>query len=217
MAIIAKAEIKDSDIKRFWEKVDRSAGDDGCWLWTAGKKRKGYGVFSLKSKDRTAHRVSWAIHTGSIPDDLHCLHRCDCPPCVNPAHLFLGTNADNVADKTAKNRQVKGESSTKAKLTEKQVIEIRLNAGKSTAVELAKQYGVTSAVIRKVITRDTWKHVGIDIPVVMYKTDRLSESQVRDIRIAAKTLPTKDLVKKFNIPYGTMQDIISKRSHKDIV
>jgi hypothetical protein len=78
--------------------------DRGCWEWDAMRDRKGYGILMSGPKRLRAHRISYEIHFGPIPDGLFILHRCDNPPCVNPAHLFLGTLADNNRDKTAKGR-----------------------------------------------------------------------------------------------------------------
>jgi hypothetical protein len=92
--------------QRFWEKVDRR-GPDQCWLWTAALTGNGYGVIRLDTHlpRVQAHRASWMLSNGPIPDGLWVLHRCDTPRCVNPAHLFLGTRADNVQDMIAKGRQ----------------------------------------------------------------------------------------------------------------
>lgn len=112
--------------KAFFDKVNKT---NGCWLWTASRNGDGYGMMVFRGRGRGAHRVSWVLHYGEIPDGLRVLHKCDNPPCVNPEHLFLGTQLDNVRDCMAKNRDRKnprkGASHPNAKLTENDVWEIR--------------------------------------------------------------------------------------------
>jgi hypothetical protein len=94
-------------IQRFWSKVNKT---DGCWLWTAGKFATGYGSFSLNHhKTIKAHRFSYALAYGPIPDSLFVCHRCDVRACVRPDHLFLGTPADNMHDRDRKGRAMKGD------------------------------------------------------------------------------------------------------------
>lgn len=89
---------------RFWAKVQK-AGPDDCWPWLASRMPKGYGKLGIASTTpKLAHRVSWELHYGPIPEGLFVCHRCDNPPCVNPAHLFLGTCTDNLRDMVAKGR-----------------------------------------------------------------------------------------------------------------
>lgn len=93
---------------RFWAKVDKR-GPDECWLWTGCRKKAfGYGKIGegrMGQRTLLAHRVSWEITNGSIPDGAMVLHRCDNPPCVNPRHLFLGDQLDNMRDMVSKGRQ----------------------------------------------------------------------------------------------------------------
>ena len=96
------------DVARFEEKVDRSGGPEACHLWTAGTSGNGYGAFKRDGRAQPAHRVAYDQMIGPIPTGMHVCHRCDVPLCVNPVHLFLGTDADNVADKVSKVRQARG-------------------------------------------------------------------------------------------------------------
>ncbi len=86
---------------RFWQKVQKG---DGCWEWQGSRNKLGYGITSLRGRAIRAHRVSWEIVNGPIPDGLLVCHRCDNPACVRPDHLFLGTQIDNLRDMRTKGR-----------------------------------------------------------------------------------------------------------------
>lgn len=145
---------------RFWNKVDKGVG---CWVWTATKDRCGYGFFWLNGRHRKAHRVAWTLEHGPIADGLCVLHRCDNPPCVNPAHLFTGTHADNTADKVRKGREkgAPGGLNPKAKLTREIVRQIRhlVATGQKTRPELARIFGVNPTTIGDIVNRNTWTHI----------------------------------------------------------
>lgn len=165
-------------IARFWAKVSKSEPDE-CWLWTASKRNKGYGAFAYTTggilvQDR-AHRFSYVLHHGDIPDGLHVLHNCpdgDNPACVNPVHLWLGTKADNNADMRAKGRSVpggthcgigkyeRGERHHSAKMTTEAVLALRADRllGMSFS-ELGRKYGINQSAAYKIATGLHWRHV----------------------------------------------------------
>ena len=95
---------------RFWSKVRITEAAD-CWLWIAARHIKGYGAVKYNKRMWKAHRVAWELVNGPIPESMLVLHHCDNPPCVNPKHLWLGTQQDNVADRDAKGRQASGDRS----------------------------------------------------------------------------------------------------------
>lgn len=130
----------------------------GCWPWH-GFTRKGYGIFSFNGRPVLAHRHSYTIYVGDIPGGLCVCHRCDSPRCVNPDHFWLGTNAENTADKVAKGRTARqpGEINGMSKLTDAIVIAIRADIRKQK--DIASTYGVDQSLISLVKSRKIWSHV----------------------------------------------------------
>lgn len=147
--------------KRFWSKVKKT---DKYWLWTGYTLPfpLRYGRFMFQGKVRLAHRVSYEMEKGNIPDDMLVLHKCDVPPCVNPDHLFLGTTKDNAIDREMKHRggDFRGEKSSTAKLTKNKVLEIRRRVlERETLPSLAKTFGVCIGAIRHIVYRRNWRHI----------------------------------------------------------
>lgn len=144
---------------RFWLKVDTSGGAKACWMWRGSTTAKGYGSFCWHGRIEHAQRVSFIIANGEFPRELHVLHTCDTPSCVNPAHLFLGTNQDNVDDKMNKGRHpvFYGEQHACCKLTDAQVAEIRYRyaAGGETHRRLGKEFGVSHNHIGRLVRDET--------------------------------------------------------------
>jgi len=146
--------------KRFWARVQMGLF---CWDWL-GALSQGYGHQEVAGSRTKAHRLSWVIHFGPIPDGLCVLHRCDNPRCVNPAHLFLGTQADNIQDMMAKDRGRwpvrSGEDANNARLTAAQVRTIRERvAAGETRGSLARELGVHKTTVAKIVSGKLWATV----------------------------------------------------------
>jgi len=144
---------------KFEEKFVRRKASE-CWLWSGYTLPTGYGNMQIRTpkiKNMRAHRVSWELYRGPIPDGLMVLHKCDVRACVNPNHLFLGTNADNMADMAAKKRSCLGEKNGRVKLTASEVLEIRDRP--EGYARVARVYGVSKSCIRLIVTRKNWKHI----------------------------------------------------------
>lgn len=140
--------------ERFWLKVNKAA-PGGCWLWTGRPSRYGYGELRFKGKTLKAHRISFALANGRGADAFVC-HRCDVRLCVNPAHLFAGTQADNMADAKSKGRQAKGDRIA-TKLTSAAVAEIRESvAAGETQTAVAGRHGVSQNHVSRIVRRERW-------------------------------------------------------------
>lgn len=147
--------------QRFWRKVSRRAGKDGCWPWTGARTWNGYGSFFQDRRLIRAHRKAWELTFGPIPDGRCVLHHCDVRLCCNPSHLFLGTLIDNINDMNAKGRgsTIGLRSDTGRRLTEEQVLAIRAAYRPRQGAALARQYGVTTSNIAAIVKRKTWAHI----------------------------------------------------------
>lgn len=144
--------------ERFLSNFDRVT-ESGCWIWTGGTDECGYGRILVGKHRMKAHRYAYTLHIGPIPEGAYICHHCDVPSCVNPAHLFAGTQQDNVDDCVRKGRRVpaKGERNRAAKLTEQQVREIRQTPG--TMTDIGSRYGVSGVMVSLIKRRKSWTHV----------------------------------------------------------
>ena len=137
--------------------------ESGCWIWTGHYNNLGYGRIKHKYKFYGAHRISYVVHNGEIPDNLCVLHTCDVRCCVNPKHLFLGAHADNMEDMVKKDRahrwdgKRKGVNNPNCRLNEDIVRKIRLDNRKRK--EIANEYGVSISTISEIKNYNKWSHV----------------------------------------------------------
>lgn len=147
--------------KRFMVKVDK--GDSSsCWLWHGCLNNKGYGTVTRrrhgKKRNYLAHRYSYELRNGPVPDGLCVLHKCDIPRCVNPDHLFLGTQADNIKDCVAKGRSPRGEQHGRAKLSDADVISILMfiNLGAKQR-DISEAFGVSRSIVSDIKCGRTYR------------------------------------------------------------
>ncbi|CAB4192227.1 HNH nuclease [uncultured Caudovirales phage] len=151
-------------VERFWSYVDKR-GPDECWNWTRYVDKHDYGQFGWPgtSHMRLTHRIAWQLTTGVDAAELCVCHRCDNPKCCNPLHLFIGTHADNMSDKTAKGREARGEQSNHSDLVEQNVRDIRsryvYRSSRFGLNALSREYGVSKQTIWDIVKRCTWTHL----------------------------------------------------------
>lgn len=145
-----------SSEQNFWSKVSKK-DVSSCWLWVGAKNNAGYGNIKYEGKYLNAHRVSYILNKGPIPEGYYVCHTCDNPSCVNPDHLFVGTPQDNDDDKVRKGRQTKGEEHPISKLTEEDVLKIRTMKGSHS--EIARKFKVSRRLIGMIKNKTIWKHL----------------------------------------------------------
>jgi len=168
----------DDENDRFWAKVQKGPQ---CWGWLGGKQTNGYGTMTANGNRWLAHRFSWRLHNGDIPEGLVICHTCDNRVCVRPDHLFVGTVQDNNSDMVAKGRHARGsthgtvtmphrypaarlprgERVHSAKLTESQVLELRRRKAEAGATyeSLASEFGLSKSNVWNIVQRRTWAHL----------------------------------------------------------
>jgi hypothetical protein len=159
------------DAEKFWAQVGKSA-PSGCWLWTGTKNGTGYGwVYTgykmngakVRSFMKLAHRIAYMLTHGEIPEGKHICHHCDNPPCVNPAHLYAGTQKENTTDAWRRGRRTMnkidnaGEKHGMARLDEKTVLEIRASSGPQRAI--ASHFGISQGAVYLIKARKRWAHI----------------------------------------------------------
>lgn len=147
--------------KRLWRRVTKTPNEWDCWEWQGAKNDRGYGVLGMDNRVVYAHRLSWELRFGPIPEGLEICHHCDNPICVNPRHLFLGTHVNNMFDRSVKGRTARGSSLPFAKLNEADIELIREEyaKGRLRQYQLAEKYGVCQPHISDIVNNKRWKHL----------------------------------------------------------
>lgn len=213
-------ELSESDIARFWAKVDKR-GPDECWEWKGHHDRDGYAIFGLASRPYGAHRVAMRLHSGTLPRDALACHACHNRGCVNPHHLYWGTPAQNTADMYAAGRQavLVGEQCASSRLKSKQVDDIRKMYGSRqySQAQIARLFGVTEGAIQAIVANKNWHDANYEPPQhrltaagTRNANARLDWRRVRGIRklrLSTK-LTIDELAERFGVSNSCIQKII---------
>lgn len=206
--------------RRFYENVETSPESE-CWKWVGGKDARGYGIFRAYGFAHRAHRFSWLLHYGEFPNEMLVCHKCDNPSCVNPEHLFLGTQFDNMRDMVNKGRNanVKGNKNPRANLSDQDVMEIRRlwDDDRVSPKELSKMFGTPKSTINKIISSDTWKHLPPCKRQPSNRDSRLTEPDVLEMRrLYGHGLSSTILGKMFKLTQQQAWKVVNYWSWKNV-
>lgn len=141
------------DVEKFMSRVKKDS--NGCWVWTGQLQKSGYGICGRMKNRTRAHRLSYQLFIGDIPAGLNVLHHCDNPPCVNPSHLYAGTNWENSQDRVRRDRGIRGVRHPSAKITEDDARAIFVD--RRTQKEIAAAYGICKAAVYYVKIGHSWR------------------------------------------------------------
>lgn len=206
--------------ERFWSKVDIK-GKDECWEWKASRIRDRYGKFD---GGKLAHRISYEMSFGKIAEGLYVCHKCDNPPCVNPNHLFLGTQQDNVDDMLKKDRLPTGIKHPKSKFTDEQILEIKKLRTEGIPISLiSEQFNISKGYIYNLcngISRPRTEQVHVpkfDTSGINKPNSKLNDEKVIEIRRLHKEgIRYIDLSKKFNVSISVIGNVVRNETWKHV-
>jgi hypothetical protein len=189
--------------------------NSGCWLWLGTVGKDGYGKSGSNYRTVRAHRLAWQLYRGPVPEGLCVCHVCDVRSCVNPGHLFLGSNAENMLDMSWKGRAAQGERSAFAKLTQPQVERARamLNGGARTD-DLARLLGINRSTMQRIATGHAWAHAAGPIRRAHRWTSVDAVIEIR--RLHAAGVPARDIADHFGIDIKTIYNIRRGRTRSRI-
>ncbi len=224
--------VDDITKRRFWSKVDQSPGHGPkgtCWKWKAAPNSSGYGRLAVRGVRHYAHRLSYSIHHGAVPDGKFVCHHCDNRVCVNPHHLFAGTHTDNMRDMWAKGRgdrvkRPRGERNGTSKLSEGDVVAMRRDRSEgATLSDLARRFGVTESNASSICRGKTWTHAGGPVSTSRSMVNRarggrtgsakLSETAVRRIRErASRGVTYKAIASEYGVAAWTISNVVRRRT-----
>jgi hypothetical protein len=169
--------------KRFWSRVYKF---ESCWEWFGNTNRKGYGIIRQNGISIATQRASWRLHNGAIPNGMHVLHTCDMPWCVNPAHLYLGKNEDNIRDKVMRGRTAKsiGAKNGQAKLTETDIAQIRVLYWEQNIYQhqIATQFNISQPEVSRIVHDKRWNSIPNPRPLIGHRWLEITAVRVERIQ-----------------------------------